>query len=247
MDRLLEGYRRFRAEVWPRERERFEQLAEGQKPETLVIACSDSRVDPAMVFGAAPGELFVVRNVAALEFGVRVLGVRQIVVMGHARCGGVQALLLGAPKEARDFVEPWMSIAEPALWRAEPRREEGTAQERGEKDVIRLSLDNLLTFPWIADRVAAGSLRLVGARFDIAPGVLSQAGEGGPFVPVAPSRPGQRAASTLAARGTARSGGRLGSFGTPPGLLPSPFWRTFAATALGGGDQRDAGLPDSRR
>ena len=201
MDRLLEGYRRFRADVWPRERERFEQLAEGQKPETLVIACSDSRVDPAMVFGAAPGELFVVRNVAALvppykpdgglhgvsaalEFGVRVLGVRQIVVMGHARCGGVQALLQGAPKQARDFVEPWMAIAEPALWRSEPRREEGSAQERGEKDVIRLSLDNLLTFPWIADRVAAGPLRLVGARFDISTGVLSRTYEGGAFVPV---------------------------------------------------------------
>jgi carbonic anhydrase len=144
MDGLLEGYRRFRAEVWPRERERFEKLADGQQPETLVIACSDSRVDPAMVFGAAPGELFVVRNVAALvppyepdggrhgvsaalEFGVRMLGVKRIVVMGHARCGGVQALLLGAPKQCRDFVEPWMSIAEPALWRSEPRRDEGSA------------------------------------------------------------------------------------------------------------------------
>lgn len=119
MDRLLEGYRRFRAEVWPAERARYEALArKGQRPETLVIACSDSRVDPQTVFGAAPGDLFVVRNVAglvpsyhpdagyhgtsaALEFAVRVLGVARIVVLGHAQCGGIQAMVEGAPKEAR--------------------------------------------------------------------------------------------------------------------------------------------------
>jgi carbonic anhydrase len=203
MDRLMEGYRRFRAEVWPRERERFQQLAEGQRPHTLLIACSDSRVDPAMVFGAAPGEMFVVRNVAALvppyqpdggrhgvsaalEFGVRVLEVERIVVLGHGRCTGVKALLLGSPKQARDFLEPWMSIAEPALWRSEPRREEGTAQERGEKDVVRLSVDNLKTFPWIRDRVANGALKLIGARFEIASGELSFMDDDGRFVPVEP-------------------------------------------------------------
>ena len=102
---LLDGYRKFRAETWPAERARYEALSrKGQRPETLVVACSDSRVDPATVFGAVPGELFVVRNVAglvppyqpdaayhgtsaALEFGVRVLGVKRIVVLGHAQCG----------------------------------------------------------------------------------------------------------------------------------------------------------------
>ena len=128
MDDLLDGYRRFRAEVWPRERERFETLAaRGQSPRTMVVCCSDSRADPQIIFGAAPGELFVARNVtdlvppyapdgayhgtsAALEFGVRALGVGQVVVMGHALCGGVRALLEGAPAETPDFVEPWPNL-----------------------------------------------------------------------------------------------------------------------------------------
>lgn len=113
MEKLIEGYRRFRADVWPAERERYRGLAEkGQRPETMVIACSDSRVDPQTVFGCGPGELFVVRNVAALvppyspdggyhgtsaalEFAVRVLQVKRLVVLGHARCGGVQAMVQG--------------------------------------------------------------------------------------------------------------------------------------------------------
>ena len=120
MDRLIEGYRRFRTEFWPGQRERYEALANsGQSPETLVIACSDSRVDPQTVFGAAPGELFVVRNVAglvptyqpdagyhgtsaALEFAVRVLKVKRIVVLGHVHCGGILAMVEGAPPEARE-------------------------------------------------------------------------------------------------------------------------------------------------
>ena len=122
MDRLFEGYRRFRKEVWPSQRARYETLAKGQQPETLVIACSDSRVDPQTIFGAVPGEMFVLRNVAALvppyeprsggfhgtsaaiEFGVRVLKVERVVVLGHAQCGGVKAMAYGAPPQARDFV-----------------------------------------------------------------------------------------------------------------------------------------------
>jgi len=200
MDHLIDGYRRFRAEVWPRERERFATLAREQRPETLVIACSDSRADPAMVFGARPGELFVVRNVAglvppyqadggrhgvsaALEFGVRVLGVRQIVVLGHAQCGGIQALLEGAPEKAQDFVEAWMSIAAPALERG---AEDGAPldQEACEMEVVRLSVDNLLTFPWIKARVEAGSLAIDGARFDIHTGVLWRMGADRVFAPV---------------------------------------------------------------
>ena len=133
MNRLIEGYRQFRETAWPAERQRFETLArEGQNPETMVIACSDSRVAPERIFGAAPGELFVVRNVAglvppyeldsghhgtsaALEYAVRVLKVARVVVLGHAQCGGIRVMLEGAPKEARDFVEPWMQLAAPAL------------------------------------------------------------------------------------------------------------------------------------
>ena len=133
MHRLIEGYRQFRETAWPAERERFEALArDGQSPETLVISCSDSRVGPERVFGAAPGEIFVIRNVAglvppyepdrrhhgtsaALEYAVRVLKVARIVVLGHAQCGGIRVMLEGAPKEAQDFVEPWMKLASQAL------------------------------------------------------------------------------------------------------------------------------------
>ena len=202
MDRLLEGYRRFRAEVWPAQRARYEVLStQGQRPETLVVACSDSRVDPETVFGAAPGELFVVRNVAGLippyhpdaayhgtsagiEYAVRVLGVARIVVLGHTQCGGVRAMVEGAPKEARDFVEPWMKIAEPAL-QSLPRRGGGAdIFAQCEIEVVRLSLVNLATFPWIEAAVAAGRLELHGFRFDIHTGVLARL-EGEHLVPVA--------------------------------------------------------------
>jgi len=201
MDRLLAGYRRFRKEVWPAERARYETLARsGQRPETLVVACSDSRVDPQTVFGASPGELFVVRNVAglvppfqpdanyhgtsaALEFGVRVLKVRRIVVLGHALCGGVQVMVEGAPKEARDFVEPWMAIAAPALAQVPRNLDADERLVRCETEVVRLSLANLMTYPWIAEAVAEGRLALHGFRFDVRTGVLAKL-EGDRFVPV---------------------------------------------------------------
>ena len=199
MDKLIDGYRRFRAETWPAERARYQKLAEaGQNPGTLVIACSDSRVDPATVFGAGPGELFVVRNVAglvppwtpdagyhgtsaALEFAVRVLKVSRIVVLGHARCGGIQAMVEGAPPEAQDFVAPWMQIATPALNQKPAPGEDPLTHY--ETEVVRLSLDNLMTFPWIAEAAKQGRLVVQGFRFDIHTGVLSQLEAAG-FVPV---------------------------------------------------------------
>jgi carbonic anhydrase len=194
MERLIEGYRRFRADVWPAERERYRVLAEkGQRPETMVIACSDSRVDPQTVFGCGPGELFVVRNVAALvppfspdggyhgtsaalEFAVRVLQVKRLVVLGHARCGGVQAMAEGAPAVAQDFVVPWVSIAAGALSRVshDPGLGHAGHLDLCEVEVIRLTLGNLLTFPWIKESVAAGNLAIHGFRFDIHTGVLAR-------------------------------------------------------------------------
>ncbi|BBK36456.1 carbonic anhydrase [Allostella sp. ATCC 35155] len=203
METLLEGYRRFRSDIWPAERDRYERLAKrGQRPETLVVACSDSRVDPQTVFGAVPGELFVVRNVAALvppyspdsqyhgtsaalEFGVRVLKVRQIVVLGHAQCGGVRAMVEGSPEEARDFVEPWIQIA----WGVrELVPQTGSVEERiaaYEAGVIGLSLDNLRTFPWIGQPAAEGRIGLHGFSFDIHTGVLSRLTGPGRLDPVA--------------------------------------------------------------
>jgi carbonic anhydrase len=196
MDKLFDGYRRFRDEVWPVERDRYESLSKGQSPHTLVVACSDSRVDPQTIFGAAPGELFVVRNVAALvppyepdagyhgtsaalEFGVRVLRVAKVVVVGHAQCGGVRAMVEGAPPEARDFVPRWMEIAESVLWPEGAPHDTDTHLCHFETEVVALTLRNLMTYPWIRQRVEDGDLTLHGLRFDIHNGVLSRVTDGG--------------------------------------------------------------------
>lgn len=202
MDRLLEGYRRFRRDAWPDRRRLFETLADhGQQPRAMVITCADSRVDPSMIFDTSPGELFVVRNVAslvppyapdtahhgtsaALEFGVRVLGVSDLLVMGHALCGGVRALLEGAPPEASDFIAQWIAMAEPAKRRTLATADRSEWQLRCEQETVKLTLDTLLTFPWIGERVAAGRLRLHGAHFDIRSGELSLLGPAGTFTRV---------------------------------------------------------------
>jgi carbonic anhydrase len=189
-DPLLTGYHRFRQDRWPEAKAEYEALAEkGQKPHTLIIACSDSRADPALIFDAAPGELFVVRNVAnlappyqpdgqlhgvsaALEFGVKVLGVSRIVVMGHALCGGVAAMRTEAPACCADFVAPWVQQGVPAVRRA-CEAFPADVERASEEAVVRLSIENLRTFPWIAEREAAGRLRLTGLHFGIADGVLT--------------------------------------------------------------------------
>ena len=190
MDELIAGYRRFRAETWPQQRARFEELAaQGQRPHTMIIACSDSRVDPQSIFAAGPGELFILRNVAnlvppympdelfhgssaAVEFAVRVLKVDRIVVMGHALCGGISALLNGPPPEVQDFVAGWIGIAERARKVALRCDVPEQRQEIAEHEAVRISLDNLMTFPWVAEAVAAGRLSLHGAHFGVATGRL---------------------------------------------------------------------------
>lgn len=200
MKTLLAGYRRFRTRGWPEQRRLFETLAtDGQSPRALVVACVDSRVDPAMIFDAPPGEMLTVRNVAnlvppyapdvayhgtsaALEFGVRVLEVPHIVVLGHGLCGGVHSLLAGTPEKARDFVGPWMSMAESARERAMQCPVE-TRQQCCEYEVIKISLANLMTFPWVSDPVKTGKLALHGAWFDIHTGALMIMQPDGSFAP----------------------------------------------------------------
>ena len=194
-DALLSGYARFREVHWPSARADYEALASGQKPHTLVVACSDSRADPALIFDTAPGQLFVVRNVAnlvppyrpdgqlhgvsaALEFGVKVLNVSRIMVMGHAHCGGVNAMRYGAPDNCRDFVAPWVAQGAPVVRRVCEACPPEQAEQMAEEAVVRLSLDNLRTFPWIAEREAAGTLALSGVHFGIADGVLRSLRDG---------------------------------------------------------------------
>lgn len=200
MDDLISGYRRFRELAWPERKQTFERLAaRGQSPQTMVIACSDSRVDPQMIFDAGPGEMFIVRNVAnlvppylpdanyhgtsaAIEFAVRVLKVNHLVVLGHAQCGGVTALLDGAPPGAEDFVADWMKIAEPARRMAqEANLPQEERQRFCEHCCVKLSLSNLGSFPWIAERVDEGSLKLHGAYFGVATGRLELLGPDGEF------------------------------------------------------------------
>ena len=202
---MLNGYRRFRHHRWPERRRTYETLADtGQEPRALVVSCADSRVDPAMIFDAGPGELFVVRNVAnlvppfapdaahhgtsaAVEFAVRVLEVPDILVMGHGLCGGVRALLEGAAAATSDFIGPWIGLAALAKTRALARTGVQDLQLCCEYETIKLSLENLSTFPWIASRIAAGTLRMSGAHFDIRSGELSVLGESGEFEIVPPA------------------------------------------------------------
>jgi carbonic anhydrase len=190
MQRLISGYRQFREETWPQQRARFEELAaQGQRPRRMIIACSDSRVDPGVIFSAGPGELFVVRNVAnlvppympdekfhgtsaAVEFGVRVLGVEVLMVLGHALCGGIRAVLEGVPPEAEDFVADWIAIAEGAREAALRCDVPEQRQEAAEHEAVRISLANLMTFPFVREAVEARRLELHGAHFGVATGRL---------------------------------------------------------------------------
>jgi len=186
--RLVEGYRAFLEGRMPIERDRFRDLASrGQSPAVLVIGCCDSRVSPEVIFDAHPGELFVVRNVAnlvppftsdgmchgvfaALEFAVQVLHVAHIVVLGHAHCGGIRAFAEhGPPLAPGDSIHRWMSMISPAAAAAgRPGQEDYLT--RLERASIASSLGNLMTFPYIAEAVRAGSLALHGAWFDVATG-----------------------------------------------------------------------------
>ncbi|MFA5119909.1 carbonic anhydrase [Zavarzinia sp.] len=191
MRQLIDGYRRFRAGHWPEYRDIYRELSRhGQKPPTLVIACSDSRVDPAVIFDAQPGEIFVVRNVAnlvppreqgegqhgtsaALEFAVRVLKVDMILVLGHGDCGGIKASLIGDPLGDSEYLGKWIGLIEPAKARLEHLDpEDPVSRDRLEFESIRLSLDRLMTFPFVAQAVAAGHLTLEGARFRVFDGRL---------------------------------------------------------------------------
>ena len=201
-DQIAAGYRRFRKDTWPEARAEYEALAKGQKPHTLIVACSDSRADPALIFDAAPGELFVVRNVAnlvppyepdghlhgvsaALEFGVKVLNVDRIVVMGHASCGGVNAMLHGAPDSCADFVAPWVAQGTPVVQHVAETVAPDQLERAAEEAIVLLSIRNLRTFPWIAEREAKGELELSGLHFGIAEGALTVMTDKPRFEPLA--------------------------------------------------------------
>ncbi|MCY7397676.1 MAG: carbonic anhydrase [Sphingomonas bacterium] len=187
---LLDGYARFRSAHYAAERARWAALAEGQEPPVMIIACCDSRVDPATIFDTRPGQAFVLRNVAnlvppyeigggrhgasaAIEFGVTGLGVRHVVVMGHGACGGIKAALAGPDHvSGHNFIDGWISILDEPRARVLADSSIDDKQHALELEAIRQSLANLRTFPFIADREAAGKLSLHGCHFAIAEGQL---------------------------------------------------------------------------
>jgi carbonic anhydrase len=189
---LITGYHRFRSTDWARQRARWAELAEGQSPKIMVIACSDSRVDPSAIFDVSPGEMFVVRNVAnlvppfeldggrhgvsaALEFAVTQLEVEEIVVLGHGQCGGVAAALSrrfeGAKPGEGGFIAHWIDLLDHARDRVVLAHGDHANTEL-EHEAVKVSLANLRSFPCIRDREQAGALRLRGAWFAIADGQL---------------------------------------------------------------------------
>jgi len=188
--KLLEGYRRFLDDEYLRERSRWESLAGGQEPPVMIIACCDSRVDPATIFDTRPGQAFVLRNVAnlvppfetggglhgasaAIEFGVTGLRVRHVVVMGHGACGGIRAALASPDQEyGHSFVDGWISILDRRRKQVLANDQIDDKQTALELEAIRESLANLRSFPFVKERESAGELSLHGCHFSIAEGRL---------------------------------------------------------------------------
>lgn len=193
---LVEGFQRFREQHFESNDSLYQQLvSEGQTPKTLVVGCCDSRVDPALVLDCEPGDLFVIRNVAnlvppaegraghhgttaAIEYGVCTLGVEHIIVLGHAQCGGIRALVQsGGVGNPGSFIDDWMCLVESARKSVMLEMPDATLKEQTracEQRAILVSLNNLMTFSWVRERVETGKLALHGWYFDIENGQLLQ-------------------------------------------------------------------------
>jgi carbonic anhydrase len=194
VESFISGFKRFQENWLGSDKTLFNSLRKGQSPKAMLIGCSDSRVDPAILTDCAPGELFVVRNVAnlvppcepdagrhgvsaALEYAVCHLQVEHIIVMGHSQCGGIKGLVDGICNCTEDsFIGSWVSIAHPAkrqVLEEFPDISPEIQYYACEKAAIMLSLENLMTFPWVRQRVEDGSLSLHGWYFDLQAGTLA--------------------------------------------------------------------------
>lgn len=198
IDSLIEGYKKFRENHFKCEDSTFQELVrQGQKPKALVIACSDSRVDPALVLNSQPGDLFVIRNVAnlvppyesddqsyhgtsaALEFGISVLEIQQIILFGHTQCGGIQSLLEHSHEKCgpKSFLTKWMQLATSAHDAIVDYHDQDSFEAKiilcGQYSLIN-SLKNLATFPWIAERIGLGTLEIRAWNFHMAKGILEE-------------------------------------------------------------------------
>jgi carbonic anhydrase len=197
IDRLIAGFKSFRETYYEQRPDFYRALVErGQRPEVMIIACADSRVNPSIIAKAQPGELFIVRNVAnlvppyepdgrhhstsaAIEFAVRDIGVKHIIVLGHSHCGGIRHLCESRDRAAgkREFIDDWVSIVEAAR----DDNPGGEARYRQvERQAVQISLGNLLSYPWVKTRVEDGRLTLLGWWFDLVAGeLLAHEGDAG--------------------------------------------------------------------
>ena len=193
--RLVAGFRRFHEKYFTGEESIYTQLSQGQTPKTLIIGCSDSRVDPALISSASPGELFIVRNVAnlvppfesasqgrhgvsaAIEFAVVNLKVENIVILGHRQCGGIRALMAGQQKKENSFIGSWMQILavarEKVLKNFATKDFESQCREC-ELEGISTSIENLKTFPFVKEALANNSVSIFGIYFDLEHGTLME-------------------------------------------------------------------------
>jgi carbonic anhydrase len=206
---FVKGFGKFQEKYFAEDESIFDRLRQGQSPSSLVISCCDSRADPGMLMDASPGDIFVVRNVANLvppykngaelpgiradiEFAIKGLNVSNIIILGHSGCGGIRALMdgEGITENHYEFIGTWVSIAREARERVlrELAQASDAVQSRAcEHGAIALSLRNLMTFPWIRERVEAGALTLHGWYFDIDAGeLLAYSTENQEFVPLVP-------------------------------------------------------------
>jgi carbonic anhydrase len=206
---FVEGFGRFQEKYFAGDDSIFDRLREGQNPTALVISCCDSRTDPAMLLGANPGDIFVVRNVgnlvppykngaempgirADIEFAIKGLSVSHIIILGHSGCGGIRALMdgEGITENHYEFIGNWVSIAREArdrVFRELPQEPDAVKSRACEHFAIGVSLRNLTSFPWIRERVEAGTLALHGWYFDISAGeLLAYSPEAQAFAPLVP-------------------------------------------------------------
>ena len=193
--KLVEGHEKFLTQDFEKQKDLYRKLSkEGQSPKFLVISCCDSRVEPAQIMNTAPGEIFVIRNVAnlvpasnsekklmctsaAIEYAVKHLKVRHIIVLGHSQCGGIKALMEAEHSFDEDysFIDPWVSIAENARLSVQKKNKDKSFEELCnicEKISIKYSINNLMTFPWIKEKCESGELNIHGWYFDIKTGAL---------------------------------------------------------------------------
>jgi len=194
IEKLLSGFKRFHQYYFGDDSHLYDSMRDGQPAKTLMVACCDSRVDPAILTDCDPGDLFTIRNVAnlippcvcdghhhgtsaALEFAINSLEVENIIVMGHANCGGIKALWEDDSSISSQFIQPWMSIAQPAkdkVLATMPNASDAEGIKACEQASILVSLDNLLSFSCVKERLEQGSLSLHGWYFDIPQGALSR-------------------------------------------------------------------------